>query len=142
MSLADDLRRAAVGHAAIAITRAGAGASPDRLALAAVEMAEPYLANAQRVDDALAARRPKDLSDTIQFARIAATFAVRDRTVAHRARSSATRQGASTWRAPNVAPPAGFPRPNRIFTLSPGWLAWRHGPSGLCGRCPQGTDRW
>ena len=61
MTLADDLRTVAVDHAAIVITKtlaSGGGSSPEHLARAAIEVATPYLLDAQRVDDALAARKP------------------------------------------------------------------------------------
>jgi hypothetical protein len=59
MTLADDLRAVAVDHAAIVITKilaSSGGSSPERLARAVLEVATPYLLDAQRVDDALAAR--------------------------------------------------------------------------------------
>lgn len=63
MSLADDLRQAAVDVAAIAITQAltgNGGTDPERLARAAVEAAEPLLEDARRVDEVLALREPTD----------------------------------------------------------------------------------
>lgn len=62
MSLADDLRNAAVDVAAVAITQAltGTGGSdPEKLARAAVEAAEAFLEDARRVDQVLALREPE-----------------------------------------------------------------------------------
>lgn len=63
MSLADDLRAAAVDVAAAAITQAitgSGGCDPERLARAAVEAAEPFLDDARRVTEVLALREPTD----------------------------------------------------------------------------------
>lgn len=61
MSLVDDLHATAIDHAALAITQAlagGAGSDPEYLARAAVEVAAPFLVDAERVAQALAACEP------------------------------------------------------------------------------------
>ncbi|WP_173056958.1 hypothetical protein [Phytohabitans houttuyneae] len=63
MSLADDLRAAAVDVAAAAITQSltgTGGCNPEQLARAAVEAAAPFLADARLVDEVLAVREPVD----------------------------------------------------------------------------------
>lgn len=63
MTLADDLRRTALDHAAIAIAQALTGngsTNPERLARAAVEVAVPFLLDGERVEQALAAREQPD----------------------------------------------------------------------------------
>jgi O-acetyl-ADP-ribose deacetylase (regulator of RNase III) len=63
MTLADDLRQAAVDVAAARITQTltgTGGCDPEQLARAAVDAAAPFLEDARRVDEVLAMREPAD----------------------------------------------------------------------------------
>jgi hypothetical protein len=64
MSLADDLRATAVDQVTVVLQRmlSTGRVQPELLAQAAVEVAGPLLLDAERVEDALAARVPVDQS--------------------------------------------------------------------------------